>query len=102
MSTPNITIANAAAAAFGSIVLGVLLSAANADPTTRSGLPAVQDKDRVSTQAACVIVERPKHTIRTCRCDPDALSDVASIDVAEMIRLLIGSPSCHPQVSPRT
>lgn len=50
---------------------------------------------------SCLAVDRPKHTIRNCGCFPNALSGVASIDAAEVIRLLIGSDSCRAPTAPR-
>lgn len=76
------------AAALG-IAAAALTGAVGADPTSDESARAKRSKP------ACEIVERPKHTIRKCRCDQDVLSGIASIDGAEIIRLLIGSSSCR-------
>jgi hypothetical protein len=125
MSIHHVSIANAAVATFVSTVLSVLLSTASADSTTtravgpRQTIPVRSSRKEMTEQVSaamtstriaqgmeethargkqpgsCVTVDRPKHTIRKCRCDSGALSGVASIDVAEMIRLLLGSSACR-------
>lgn len=43
---------------------------------------------------SCRVIDRPKHTI-TCECSPDRLSNVGSIDLAAILRLLIGNRTCR-------
>lgn len=51
---------------------------------------------------SCVAVDRPKHTIRrNCGCSSGVLAGVASIDAAEVIRLLIGPDTCRTPTAPR-
>jgi hypothetical protein len=107
MSIHRVSIANAAVAAFVSTVLSALLSTASADSTTTRAVStgtAQRMNDtypRGKQPSSCVVVERPKHTIRKCRCDSGALSGVASIDATEMIRLLLGSSACRSPTPPR-
>ncbi len=120
-------IANAGAV-FVSIVLGLSFITASADSTSTRAVgphqsvrlarsaesvkqPTVDSNPAERTSSAarkakhaarsCVAVDRPKHTIRNCGCSPGALSGVASIDAAEVIRLLIGPDTCRTPTAPR-
>jgi hypothetical protein len=89
-----------AAAAFASIALGIFLSTASADSAvSNTAQPTNDASHRKPSVASCVVMERPKHTIRMCRCDPGWLSSMPSVDAAEMIRLFVGSPSCRTPIS---
>jgi hypothetical protein len=120
-----VSIRSAAGALFAPFALVLLLSTASADSNApgvegspaaassvqtraemqgRARTPRVANEDTPSRRhgkdGSCVVMDRPKHTIRQCRCDPSALSSVGSIDAAEMIRLLIGNSSCRSTTEP--
>jgi hypothetical protein len=101
MSTHHVSrIRIAAIAATVSATVG-MLSAAGADapalPT--EGARTVQQSNHAV--AACKIIERPKHVIRRCECTPGAASRVASIDAAEILRLLTMDQGCRGATVPR-
>lgn len=87
-------IAHAAKAALALLAFTVALAVANADSSV-SAAARPTAKQVQQSASACTIVERPKHTIRKCRCSPSTFSEVASIDVAEMLRLLTRASSCQ-------
>jgi len=70
---------------------------ADSNPAERRRSAARQ----AQADGSCLAVDRPKHTIRNCGCSPGALSGVASIDAAEVIRLLIGNDRCRAPTAPR-
>lgn len=87
-------IAHAANAALVLLASTLALAVANADSSVSAS--AIQNAKQVQQSAsACTIAERPKHTIRKCRCSPSTFSGVASIDGAEMLRLLTRASSCQ-------
>jgi hypothetical protein len=87
-------IANAANAALVLLASTVALAVANADSSVSAGAsPTAKQAQR--SASACTILERPKHTISKCRCSPSTFSGVASIDGAEMLRLLTRASSCQ-------
>ena len=87
-------IAHAPSAAMVLLAFTVALTVANADSGVSAGERAPA-KQMQSSGNACTIVERPKHTIRRCRCSPSTFYSVTSIDLAEMLRLLTRASSCQ-------
>jgi len=68
--------------------------------TTTAATSTARDARELSRKAQataepCQVMERPKHTIRKCRCDTGDLAGVTSIDAAEIIRLLLGGQTCQ-------
>jgi hypothetical protein len=55
----------------------------------------------VRPAGSCRVISRPKHMIVDCDCS-DPLAGVASVDVAAMLRLIVGNPACRASASPRT
>lgn len=108
-------IANTAGVAFIFAIVGMVLSTASANsPTTHAVGPRqttsipnarTESAEQVPTSTtvassvaeagSCRVIDRPKHTIVYCGCAPDPLSDVASIDAAAILRLLIGNRTCR-------
>lgn len=99
---------------FLSMLVGAIPAAASADAlpgrsaeATAASVSGVAERRRTAARQsgqaapACVTLKRPKHTIRKCGCAPGAISSVASIDVAEMLRLLTGDHGCRTPISPR-
>jgi hypothetical protein len=87
-------IAHAASAAVVLLALTISLAVANADSSVSAGARPTAKQVQPSA-SACTIVERPKHTIRKCRCSSNTFSNVASVDLAEMLRLLTRASSCQ-------
>ena len=109
--------AKAAGAAFVSAFIGMALATASADsarapsaeqvPTSAIVLSSDAESRRTSARqaeqaaGACTTLDRPKHTIRKCRCDPSLLAGVASVDAAEILRLLLRDQGCQGAPLPR-
>lgn len=87
-------IAHAARAAIVLLTFTVALTVANADSTVSAG-ERPPTKQMQSSGNACTVAQRPKHTIRRCRCSPSTFYSVTSIDLAEMLRLLTRASSCQ-------
>jgi hypothetical protein len=80
--------------AFGTALLVTLLGTVPHTVGTASSATSPQQSQVKSSPAACAVIERPKHTIRKCRCDAGTLSSIRSIDTAEIVRLLLGGQPC--------
>jgi hypothetical protein len=93
-------IANAANAALVLLAFTVALAVANPDPSVSASASPTAKQVQPSA-SACTTAERPKHTISKCRCSPSTFSRVASIDGAEMLRLLTRASSCQAPVLTR-
>jgi hypothetical protein len=87
-------IVHAASAAVVLLVLTVALSVANSDSSISAGAHAA-GKQVPPSASECTIVQRPKHTIRKCPCSSSTFSTIASVDRAEMLRLLTRASGCQ-------
>lgn len=103
--------ASKAAAVLVLIGANVILGAATAESGTQSS-PRTLVATYVGeshgggshTQRAarsCRVIERPKHSIIRCDCSGDPLAGVASVDVAAILRLFVGNPTCRAPTAAR-
>lgn len=75
-------------------------SAAQA-PTSTTAASGVAERQNSANQpskqpaGSCRSIDRPKHTIVHCECSSDPLSNVASVDAAAILRLLLGNRTCR-------
>lgn len=86
------------------IVAGVLISLVSTACAAPPSTPAAEVHAVQSTKkpvGACVIADRPKHTIRRCGCASGAFVGVRSIDAREVLRLLTGDQGCRNPAQPR-
>ena len=94
------------------VILGVdvMLSAAAAESgaqalpssTVSTNIGESQSGSRaVRPAGSCRVISRPKHKIVDCDCS-DPLAGVASVDVAAVLRLIVGNPGCRASASPNT
>ncbi len=100
MSTHHVScIRNTAVALFMCIATGMTPKTATADSTTTSAHDARGAQQSEQPDAACIKIDRPKHTISRCKCATGALSGMTSIDAAEIVRLLTGDYGCRNPVA---
>lgn len=90
------------------LAMVMLVSASVATPPSAAGTdsPATPTEgERVAHPpkgriAVCTAIDRPKYTIRQCACSPNALSGIASVDAAEILRLLTRDHGCRSPTTP--
>jgi hypothetical protein len=92
-------ISKAAASLFVFSSVALTVSTVSADSSTHA--EAARSAQRLNpTSAVCTTIDRPKHVIRRCTCTPSPISNVASIDAAEILRLLTGERGCQSPSAP--
>lgn len=88
------------------VMLSAAAAASDAQASSSSTVSTNVSESQKGLQArggsgSCRVIDRPKHRIVRCDCPNDPVAGVGSVDVAAMLRLIVGSPKCRASASAR-